>query len=769
MSTISGIAILPLKGNIIFPNTTTKLEIARSKSKSTILIASRGDKQIFLVAQTDKDNDNPLNMGDLHRVGVIATINKVRVKADDTLSVMMTIDRPAKLISADFVSLQMRGEVEPFDYVVTDYGQSNALRTKALDTILELSSVGKGISSEKITAFAEAEGKDPIVFVNRIANDMVTTHVERQEILSTVDNDVRLEMLVAYIWGGLELAKAEKRISNRVKKQIEEGQKEYYLREQMKAISKELGEDENEIAEYHDRIEKANMPQDVAKKARKEVSRLTRMSPTSPESSVIRNYVDWLCDLPWSNSTEDNKDLVRAREILDEDHYGLDKIKERIVEFLAVMQLTGKLNGPILCFVGPPGVGKTSIVKSIARALDRTYLRVSLGGVRDESEIRGHRRTYVGAIPGKIMYMMKQAGCVNPVMLLDEIDKMGKDQRGDPASAMLEVLDPEQNNSFSDHFLEVQYDLSNVLFVCTANAADDIPEPLLDRMEIIELSGYTEIDKVHIAQSFLLSKNMKLHGIPGDTFTIDEQTYIAIIEQYTRESGVRSLERQIASICRKVALKIVNNPKEKIIVNKDNLEQYLGTAKIKAEKFDHKDTIGTATGLAWTRVGGTTLSIDCTLFAGKGNVMLTGKLGDVMKESAHTGISLVKSLATNYGIDSDKFDKTDIHIHIPEGAIPKDGPSAGITMATVVMSAFCGRAVRGDIAMTGEVTLRGKVLPIGGVKEKVLAAYRAGIRTVILPVDNGSDIAEIPQEIASQIKFVLAENIEDVLECALVK
>ncbi len=769
MSKISGISILPLKGNIIFPNTTTKLEIARAKSKSTILVASRVDKQIFLVAQTDHGNDNPLNMGDLHRVGVVANIDKVKVKADDTLSAIMTIVGPAVLTSCDFTSVQMRGEVDTFSYEVGDTGQSGALKAKTLEAILELSKLTKGISGEKIETFAGSGGTDPIVFVNRLANDLVTTTTERQDILGTIDNEVRLEMLAAYVLGGLELAKAEKRISNRVKKQIEDGQKEYYLREQMKAISKELGEDENEIAEYHKRIEDALMPQDVAKKARKEVSRLTRMAPTSPESSVIRNYVDWLCDLPWANSTTDNKDLVRARAILDEDHYGLDKIKERIVEFLAVMQLTGKLNGPILCFVGPPGVGKTSIVKSIARALDRNYLRVSLGGVRDESEIRGHRRTYVGAIPGKIMYMMKQAGCINPVMLLDEIDKMGKDQRGDPASAMLEVLDPEQNNSFSDHFLEVQYDLSKVLFVCTANSAEDIPEPLLDRMEIIELSGYTELDKVHIAEKFLLSKNMKLHGIPEDAFTIDGDTCRAIIEQYTRESGVRSLERQIATICRKVALKIVNNPNEQITVSVDNLEQYLGTAKIKPEKFDHKDTVGTATGLAWTRVGGTTLSIDCTLFAGKGNVMLTGKLGDVMKESAHTGISLVKSLASKYGIDSDKFDKTDIHIHIPEGAIPKDGPSAGITMTTVVMSAFSGRAIRGDVAMTGEVTLRGKVLPIGGVKEKVLAAYRAGIRTVILPSDNANDISEIPSEIASQISFVIAESIEDVLDCALVK
>jgi ATP-dependent Lon protease len=492
------------------------------------------------------------------------------------------------------------------------------------------------------------------------------------------------------------------------------------------------------------------------------------MAPTSPDASVIRNYVDWLIDLPWSNETVDNKDLRRARAILDEDHYGLEKIKDRIIEFLAVMQLTGKLNGPILCFVGPPGVGKTSIVKSIARALDRKYLRVSLGGVRDEAEIRGHRRTYVGAIPGKIIYMMKQSGCVNPVMLLDEIDKMGKDNRGDPASAMLEVLDPEQNNTFTDHFLEVPYDLSKVLFVCTANATDDIPEPLLDRMEVIELSGYTEFEKIAIADKFLLRKNLEKHGIPAEKVSIDNGTYAKIIERYTRESGVRSLEREIAHICRKVALMLVENPDSEIVINADNLIDYLGVERYKDANTEHEDTVGSATGLAWTRVGGTTLNVDATLFSGKGEILLTGKLGEVMKESARTAISLVRSMSEKYGIDRDRFEKTDIHIHVPEGAIPKDGPSAGVTMATVMMSAFTGRAVSADVAMTGEITLRGKVLPIGGLKEKALAAYRVGVRKLIVPKDNQNDIEDIPKEIASEMQFVLADNIETVFDNALV-
>ena len=537
----------------------------------------------------------------------------------------------------------------------------------------------------------------------------------------------------------------------------------------MKAISAELGEDANEKQEYLDRIKACGMPQDVAEKANKELSRLSRMSSTSPDAAVIRNYLDWLCDVPWTNETQDNADLALARKILDEDHYGLDKIKDRIVEYLAVMQLTHKLNGPILCFVGPPGVGKTSIVKSIARALGRKYLRVSLGGVRDEAEIRGHRRTYVGAIPGKIIYMMKQAGCINPVLLLDEIDKMGKDNRGDPASAMLEVLDPEQNNTFTDHFLEVPYDLSKVLFVCTANATDDIPEPLLDRMEVIELSGYTELEKIEIANKFLLKKNLALHGSPDGVITISDRTYAKIVERYTGESGVRSLERMIAAICRKVALKLVENPDAKVEVTPDNLHEFLGTEKRKDEQGVIPDTVGSARGLAWTRLGGVTLSVDATLFAGKGDVQLTGNLGDVMKESARTAISLVKSLADKYGIDKSRFETTDIHIHVPEGAVPKDGPSAGVTMATVVMSAFSGIPVSGQVAMTGEITLRGKVLPIGGLREKALAAYRIGIKKVIIPKGNEIDLDEIPDEVKKVVEFVPVETVDEVFDNALVK
>ncbi|MEG1705919.1 MAG: endopeptidase La, partial [Clostridia bacterium] len=495
----------------------------------------------------------------------------------------------------------------------------------------------------------------------------------------------------------------------------------------------------------------------------------SKMSPASPDASVSRSYLDWLTEMPWANETKDNADLTLARKVLDEDHFGLDKIKDRIIEYLAVMQLTKCPKGSILCFVGPPGVGKTSIVKSIARALGRKYARVSLGGVKDEAEIRGHRRTYVGALPGKVMYMMKQVGCINPVLLFDEIDKMDSNYNGDPASAMLEVLDPEQNNSFTDHYMEVPYDLSKVLFVCTANSYETIPAPLLDRMEVIELSGYSEEEKLEIAEKFLTPKQINENGLETGQVSITRPALKDVIEYYTRESGVRGLEREIGAICRKVALKIVRDNNKVNAITSDNLEEYLGVRKYINDEVMQKDQVGSATGLAWTSVGGTTLSIDATLFDGKGEVLLTGNLGDVMKESAKTAISLVRSKAKEYGIDPKKFARTDIHIHVPEGATPKDGPSAGVTMATVVMSAFSGRAVSRKVAMTGEITLRGNVLPIGGLKEKTLAAYRNGIRKIIIPKDNRKDIAEIPQDVAKDIEFVYADNIDIVLENALVK
>ena len=759
-----------MRGNFFFPNVRAKVEIAREISRNAFRFGIDHGRKIFLVSQIDPDRADVPAETDLYTVGVIAKITSIGSATAEKFEIMVSTLEAARITRFNASPDLLLADVETLDYYIVNKDDARALFDMTVGYIKQYGEVNTAAERIDPKTFTTPDGGvDYLAFTNVVGNELVTRLADRQRLLEENNLETRMEKICAYIIGELDIAAAEKRVANRVKKQIADGQKEYYLREQMKAISAELGEDANEKQEYLDRIKACGMPQDVAEKANKELSRLSRMSSTSPDAAVIRNYLDWLCDVPWTNETQDNADLALARKILDEDHYGLDKIKDRIVEYLAVMQLTHKLNGPILCFVGPPGVGKTSIVKSIARALGRKYLRVSLGGVRDEAEIRGHRRTYVGAIPGKIIYMMKQAGCINPVLLLDEIDKMGKDNRGDPASAMLEVLDPEQNNTFTDHFLEVPYDLSKVLFVCTANATDDIPEPLLDRMEVIELSGYTELEKIEIANKFLLKKNLALHGIPDGIITISDRTYAKIVERYTGESGVRSLERMIAAICRKVALKLVENPDAKVEVTPDNLHEFLGTEKRKDEQGVIPDTVGSARGLAWTRIGGVTLSVDATLFAGKGDVQLTGNLGDVMKESARTAISLVKSLADKYGIDKSRFETTDIHIHVPEGAVPKDGPSAGVTMATVVMSAFSGIPVSGQVAMTGEITLRGKVLPIGGLREKALAAYRIGIKKVIIPKGNEIDLDEIPDEVKKVVEFVPVETVDEVFDNALVK
>lgn len=770
MTEYSNMPIFAMRGNFFFPNVRAKVEIAREISRNAFRFGIDHGRKIFLVSQIDPDRADVPAETDLYTVGVIAKITSIGSATAEKFEIMVSTLEAARITRFNASPDLLLADVETLDYYIVNKDDARALFDMTVGYIKQYAEVNT--SAERIdpkTFTTPDGGVDYLAFTNVVGNELVTRLADRQSLLEENNLETRMEKICAYIIGELDIAAAEKRVANRVKKQIADGQKEYYLREQMKAISAELGEDANEKQEYLDRIKACGMPQDVAEKANNELSRLSRMSSTSPDAAVIRNYLDWLCDVPWTNETQDNADLALARKILDEDHYGLDKIKDRIVEYLAVMQLTHKLNGPILCFVGPPGVGKTSIVKSIARALGRKYLRVSLGGVRDEAEIRGHRRTYVGAIPGKIIYMMKQAGCINPVLLLDEIDKMGKDNRGDPASAMLEVLDPEQNNTFTDHFLEVPYDLSKVLFVCTANATDDIPEPLLDRMEVIELSGYTELEKIEIANKFLLKKNLALHGIPDGVITISDRTYAKIVERYTGESGVRSLERMIAAICRKVALKLVENPDAKVEVTPDNLHEFLGTEKRKDEQGVIPDTVGSARGLAWTRIGGVTLSVDATLFAGKGDVQLTGNLGDVMKESARTAISLVKSLADKYGIDKSRFEMTDIHIHVPEGAVPKDGPSAGVTMATVVMSAFSDIPVSGQVAMTGEITLRGKVLPIGGLREKALAAYRIGIKKVIIPKGNEIDLDEIPDEVKKVVEFVPVETVDEVFDNALVK
>ncbi|HPG91872.1 MAG TPA: endopeptidase La [Clostridia bacterium] len=756
--------MIALRGMVIFPDTTISLDIGRKKSLTALDKAVKNQSLIFVAAQKDLATADPVQK-DIHTVGTVVRILQVMKLSQDNARAIIRGLYSAKI--DEFIPNEecLEVKVHEVDYVLADKLETEAMLRKSRDLVAQL-----GLNSNKITKdslIRVAEIYDPNVYVNVVANEVVYREAEKQELLQTVDTEKRLEKLSKILINEVELAKIDKKIAGRVKRQIDKGQKEFYLKEQIRAISQELGNDEDEISELEKLVKKSKMPEDVAAKAMKEIRRMSKMVSSSPDASVIRAYIEWLTDMPWGVLTKDNKDLILARKILDEDHFGLDKIKQRIIEYLAVMQLTGGLNGPILCFVGPPGTGKTSIVKSIARALDRKYVRMSLGGVRDEAEIRGHRRTYVGAIPGKIIYLLKQAQSMNPVMLFDEIDKMSSDFRGDPASAMLEVLDPEQNSNFVDHYMEVPFDLSKTLFICTANNMDNIPPALLDRMELIELTGYTEEEKMEIAKNFLVPKQEKLNGIEPKSVTFTDDALRAVIKSYTRESGVRQLEREIATVCRKIALEIVNENIKEIQITHQNVEKYLDIPKYKNDTVDKKDEIGSATGLAWTVVGGTTLVIDVTLFEGKGEILLTGKLGDVMKESARAAISLVRSKASDYGIDPEKFLKTDIHIHIPEGAIPKDGPSAGVTMATAIMSAFSGYPVRKNVAMTGEVTLRGKVLPIGGLKEKALAAYRAGIRKIIVPIDNEKDLREIPKEVLSNMDVVLAENIKTVFDNAL--
>ncbi|MDI9463803.1 MAG: endopeptidase La, partial [Bacillota bacterium] len=612
--------------------------------------------------------------------------------------------------------------------------------------------------------------EEPGRMADLIASNLMLKIQQKQEILEATTPLKRLEKLSEILAHEMEILEIERKINLRVRKQMEKTQKEYYLREQMKAIQKELGEKDERMAEadeYREKIAEVDLPEEVEEKALKEVERLEKMPPAAAEAVVIRNYLDWILSLPWNVQTEDRLDLKAAEKILDEDHYGLEKVKERIIEYLAVRQLTNKIKGPILCLVGPPGVGKTSLARSVARALERNFVRISLGGVRDEAEIRGHRRTYVGALPGRIIQTMRQAKSQNPVFLLDEIDKMSTDFRGDPSAALLEVLDPEQNNAFSDHYLEVPFDLSHVMFITTANTLYNIPQPLLDRMETIYLPGYTEEEKLEIAKRFLLPKQIKENGLQKENLTISEKTLRKIIRQYTREAGVRNLERQIASICRKIARNVVRDKKGKTAVTGRNLHKFLGVPLYRYGIAEKEDEVGVATGLAWTETGGDTLIIEATLMKGKGKLLLTGKLGDVMRESAQAGLSYIRTRAAELQIEEDFHEKFDIHIHIPEGAIPKDGPSAGITMATALISALTQRPIKRIVAMTGEITLRGRVLPIGGLKEKVLAAHRAGIKTIILPVDNKKDLAEIPENVRKRLEFVFVEHMDEVLQYAI--
>ncbi len=768
---VISLPMIPLRGLVIYPHMAIHFDIGRTKSVMALNAAVDNNSCIFLAPQKSAQVNDPKVPDDVLKVGCVAKIKQVIKLPNDNIRVLVEGLYRAELLrevpnESYSEVLIAEARIQPVQPEIFD-----AYRRRIDEILKEFASLDQKVTKDVldlIASFDEPEG-----YVNTVGGILVHSEVDRQRLLEELSQEKRLELLSQILLHEIEIIKIDRKISGRVKSGIEQNQKEYYLREQMKAISEELGEGaEEEIDEYSKKIKALKMPKELEEKALKECARLNKMPSSSPEAANIRTYCDWICDLPWSKATKDNRDLAKASEVLEADHFGLEKVKERILEYIAVIQLTQKIKGPILCFVGPPGVGKTSIAKSIARALGRNFVRMSLGGVKDESEIRGHRRTYIGAMPGRIIYHMKAAGSVNPVFLLDEIDKMSSDYRGDPASAMLEVLDPEQNNSFRDNYLELPYDLSRVMFICTANTRDTIPAPLLDRMEIIDLNGYTADEKLEIAKKYLVPKQTAEHGLKPGSFTLTDAAILGLIEGYTRESGVRQLEREIANLCRKVVKNIVLNKEEKsyqpVEIGAGQVEEYLGAPKFREEDAVREDEIGAVTGLAWTAVGGTTLTVEVSLMKGKGEIVLTGQLGDVMKESARTALSLVRSHAEEYGIPPEMFLENDIHIHVPEGATPKDGPSAGITMATAILSAFLKRPVDHRVAMTGEITLRGKVLPIGGLKEKTLAAHRAGIKKVILPKENEKDIPELPEKIRTELELIPADNISTVFANALV-
>ncbi|WP_405168666.1 endopeptidase La [Paenibacillus sp. FSL H3-0286] len=761
--------LLPLRGLLVYPSMVLHLDVGREKSVRALEKAMVEDNLILLCSQSEVNIEEP-GQDDIFRVGTVANVRQMLKLPNGTIRVLVEGVERAEIINYidndEYYEVMARELPEDED---SDQ-ECDALMRTVLNQFEHYITLSKKVTPETLAAVSDIE--EP----GRLA-DVITSHLslkikDKQEILETIDVSKRLEKLLDILNNEREVLELERKINQRVKKQMEKTQKEYYLREQMKAIQKELGEKEGragEAEELRTLMEEKNVPERVKEKMEKEIDRLEKMPVSSAEGGVIRNYVDWLLSLPWSEQTEDDLDIKKAEQVLDEDHYGLEKPKERVLEYLAVQQLVKKLKGPILCLVGPPGVGKTSLARSIARSLNRKFVRISLGGVRDEAEIRGHRRTYVGAMPGRIIQGMKTAGTINPVILLDEIDKMAADFRGDPSSALLEVLDPEQNNTFSDHFVELPFDLSNVMFVTTANVVHNIPRPLLDRMEMLFIPGYTELEKLQIGSRYLLPKQKKNHGLAEDQLIIEDDSLLRIVREYTRESGVRNLEQQIAALCRKAAKQIVSEEKEKVVILPDDIKDYLGASKYRYGMAELEDQIGTVTGLAWTEVGGDTLLIEVTVVQGTGKLTLTGQLGDVMKESAQAAFSYTRSKAEELGLQPDFYEKIDIHIHIPEGAIPKDGPSAGITIATALISALTKRYVSKDVAMTGEITLRGRVLPIGGLKEKSLAAHRAGYKKILLPKDNERDLKDIPESVRNDVEFVPVSNMDQVLHHALVE
>ena len=767
---ITVMPLLPLRDVVVFPHMIVPLFVGREKSIAALESAMKYEKSIFMVAQKNAQKDEPTE-SDIYRVGTIGIIIQLLRLPDGTVKVLVE-GKERGLIKEfntgeDFFSVEVEEVVED-DESYGDHVKSEALMRSLNESFVSYVKLGKKVHMEMINTVSTIESPSKLA-------DVIVSHVgvkleEKQKILEILNVSERLEAVYELLLGEIEILQVEEKIKRRVKKQMEKTQKDYYLNEQMRAIQKEMGEKDDlksEIADLEKRLKAKKMPEEAYKKVKAEIKKMQMMAPMSAEATVVRNYIDWLLDLPWYEKTENKYALKESESILEEDHFGLKQVKERIIEYLAVQSLIKKNKGSILCLVGPPGVGKTSVAKSVARATNRKFVRFSLGGVRDEAEIRGHRRTYIGALPGKIIQLMKKAGTSNPVLCLDEVDKLSSDFRGDPSSALLEVLDPEQNNAFNDNYLEVDYDLSDVMFITTANVLQTIPAPLQDRMEVIRIAGYTEPEKLCIARRFLVGKEMEANGLTEKNIDFSDGAILAIIRKYTREAGVRNMEREIASICRKVARKIVaEGIQEQIRVTSKSVAKYLGPPKYRHGESEGKAQIGLTTGLAWTEVGGELLVIEATIMKGTGKMVMTGKLGDVMQESVQAAMTYVRSRADEFSLPDNYYKETDVHVHVPEGAIPKDGPSAGIAMATSIASAYMKKKVRGDLAMTGEITLRGRILPIGGVKEKLLAAHRGNMKIVIIPKENEKDLAEVPANVLKAMKIVFVEHMDDVLAAA---
>ncbi len=760
------IPVLPLRDVVVYPHMVIPLFVGREKSIACLEAAMDNNKQVLLVAQKQAETDEP-SKDDLYQVGTVATILQLLKLPDGTVKVLVEGQQRAKI--HQFIEDEyFVADTEYLQTPVLDEREQEVIVRSAINQFEGFIKLNKKIPPEVLTSL---NGIDEAArLADTIAAHMPLKLVDKQKVLEILDVTERLEFLMGQMESEIDLLQVEKRIRGRVKKQMEKSQREYYLNEQMKAIQKELGEMDDAPDEFETlkkKIEESKMPQEAREKTEQELQKLKMMSPMSAEATVVRSYIDWMVSVPWAKRSKVKKNLAKAEEILNEDHYGLERVKERILEYLAVQNRINKLKGPILCLVGPPGVGKTSLGRSIAAATGRKYVRMALGGVRDEAEIRGHRRTYIGSLPGKLIQKMSKVGVRNPLFLLDEIDKMSSDMRGDPASALLEVLDPEQNNTFNDHYLEVDYDLSDVMFVATSNSMN-IPGPLLDRMEVIRLSGYTEDEKLNIAKRHLVDKQLKRNGLKSGELTIEDSGIIGIIRYYTREAGVRGLEREISKICRKAVKNILlDSDVKSVTVNMDNLKEYLGVQRFDYGRADENNRIGQVTGLAWTEVGGDLLTIETEAMPGKGKLTQTGSLGDVMQESIQAAMTVVRTRAEKLGINSDFYEKRDIHVHVPEGATPKDGPSAGIAMCTALVSSLTGNPVKADVAMTGEITLRGEVLPIGGLKEKLLAAHRGGIKTVLIPKDNERDLEEIPENVIADLQIIPVQWIDEVLNVAL--